>query len=106
MGFLKTLVRALEDWLDPVCQDKGAVLYGECGNNIVRLRPVVDPNSGRVTAWVPDPEEVAEMARLDAIADQMGIPRVACDPAPVLPPPALPPQPAPGGLDPGGIPGL
>ena len=73
----------------PVCQDPTAVIMGEHGGGIVRMRPVMD-SDGVVTMWVADPRE-AEL-RAEACAAQQPC---AQQPAvPVLPvqtqPPPLP----------------
>jgi len=99
MGLLGAVWKLLTDWMDPVCQDVDAVMYEEHDGCGVRLVPVVD--NGRVTKWIPDPRELAEMERLRA------------SPAYVAPQPsatpALPP-PLPGGasapFNPAGVPGI
>ena len=103
MGLLAWLGGAIADMLDPVCQNKDAVLLGEHNGVLVRLRPVVEAN-GHIREWVPDP---GEAAAADAC--------LAADPTPTLPAPApapaLPP-PLPGGaasappFNPAGVPGI
>lgn len=99
MSLLAWIGGVIADMLDPVCQDKDAVLMGEHNGVIVRLRPLVEAN-GHVRDWVPDHDEAAA-------ADAC----LAADPtpAPAAPVPALPP-PLPGGasapFNPAGVPGI
>ena len=97
--------RLLADWMDPVCQNRAAVIFGQHRGHYVRLRPLVG-RSGRVSAWVPDP---ADAKRIDRILASGAAPTPALpDPTPSSPalPPTLPGGAATPPFDPSGVPGL
>ena len=94
----------LADMLDPVCQDKDAVLLGEHNGVLVRLRPVVEEN-GHIKRWVPDRKDADAAEACLAAAPVLALP----EPGPALPPPlpggtATPFNPTP--FNPTGVPGL
>ena len=94
-----TLIAMAIDSVDPVCQNRNAVILGEYNGFTVRLVPV-EGADGCVESWIPDPREAQ---RIDAMlaanpglapAPQQPAPQqVTQQPAPPLPP--LPQQPAP-----------
>lgn len=114
MSILRLLWRTLDDWLDPVCQNRSAVILGKYQGYCVRLRPIVG-RSGRVEAWVPDP---ADAERIDRILASGAAPSpTVTAPPPVLPVPSPSPSPSPslppplpGGasapFNPAGVPGI
>jgi len=94
-AILKAVGRSIAGWIDPVCQDKDAAMFGEHAGMVVRLVPVVEPN-GHVKAWIPDPDEAAMAERLAAQQPASAPPAL---------PPALPPAPQPA-FNPAGVPGI
>lgn len=80
------LVAAVSRILDPVCQDRLAVLYGDHDGVLVRLVPVLDSSRTRVVRWVKDPAAVELVNRMHAEPPEApsGVPDV---------PPAVPPVP-------------
>lgn len=88
---LRAIGRSLTNWLDPVCQDKKAAIFGEHAGMVIRFVPVVEPD-GHVKDWVPDPVE-SEMA--ERIAGESAK-RIAAQRATLVaggkPPPDAPPS--------------
>lgn len=116
MRLLAAVRRWLQDITDPVCQDRGAVIYGKHRGYLVLLRPVI--TDGRVSEWAPDLEDAARIDRLIANGeledlsardpeDDDDLPQVTQTPAlPPALPPVLPPTTAAPAFNPAGIPGL
>ena len=100
---IRAVWKLLADWMDPVCQNRSAVILGKYQGYCVRLRPLVG-RRGRVEAWVPDPEDAERIDRIMAsgAASSPSLPVPA--PATALPPPL------PGGasapFNPAGVPGI
>jgi hypothetical protein len=103
MGLLCWIVGVIADTLDPVCQDKDAVLLGEHNGVIVRLRPVIEAN-GHIKEWVPDPGEAAAADACLAADPTPALPAPVPTPAPALPPPL--PGGASASFNPAGVPGI
>lgn len=103
---LSAVWRLLTDWMDPVCQNRAAVIFGKYQGHYVRLRPLVG-QSGRVETWVPDPTDAdrIDMALASGAAPSPTLTAPPPSSAPTLPPPL------PGGtttppFNPAGVPGI
>lgn len=114
-------VRAVEDALDPVCQNPDAVIYGRANGMTVRMRPIRG-SDGRIADWIPDPDKLFLVAEEEAReAAEAAASAPPPPPLPVTPPQTQtpgngqqggfpPPPPLPGdsggGVDLDNIPGL
>lgn len=110
---LKGIQRWILDAVDPVCQDKAAVILGKYRGYCVKLHPLVGRDN-RVERWVPDQkaadridEMLADHPELEVEPPVFGTCPAPAQPvpptAPVTQPPVLPNAPT---FNPNGVPGI
>lgn len=110
-ALIKAAISMLGDAMDPVCQNKDALILGRYKGYCVRMVPIVD-SAGHVEKWILDADKVKRIDSMIAAGEikdmsvdmHAGAPPAQLPPIPTsapTAPPVLPPT-----FNPAGVPGI